>query len=94
MARSYATDFSDPSLEEDEAVRTHGLSPSEERESIRLYHENEAPCPRDRISDDNTMFHAQVHTSASPTGAVPILFKSHHSQLNNERSILSMGQAG
>jgi hypothetical protein len=47
---------------------------------------------RQRIS----VFHAQVHTSASPTEAVPILFKSHHSpyRLNNERSILSMGQAG
>jgi hypothetical protein len=97
MARNYANDFSDPSSEEDEAIRTHGISSLEERESVRLHHEDESPLSqRQRISDDNTMFHAQVHTSASPTGAIPILFKSHHSpyRLNNERSILSMGQAG
>ena len=77
MARNYANDFSDTSSEEDEAVRTHGLSSSEERESVCLH--NEDLPQRQRISDNNTMFHAQVHTSASPTGAVPILFKSYHS---------------
>ena len=54
MARNYATDCSDFSLEEDEAVRTHGLSPSEKRESVRLHHEDEAPCPRDRGSPTTT----------------------------------------
>jgi hypothetical protein len=54
MARNYANDFSDPSSEEDEAVRTHGLSPSEERKSVRLHHEDEAPCPRDRGSPTST----------------------------------------
>ena len=66
MARNYATDCSDPSLEEVEAVRTHGLSPSEKRESVRLHHKDgllgpllggrRSPLPqRQRISDDNTM---------------------------------------
>ena len=45
MARNYATDCSDPSLEEDEAVRTHGLSSSEKRESVRLHHEEKPLAP-------------------------------------------------
>ena len=45
MARDYANDFSDPASEEDEAVCTHGLSSSEEREIVRLHNEDEAPLP-------------------------------------------------
>jgi len=53
MARNYATDCSDPSLEDDEA-----------------------PCPRDRESPTTTPCYTLEYISASPTGAVPILFKS------------------
>jgi hypothetical protein len=54
MARNYVNDFSDPSSKEDEAVRTHRLSSSEECESVRLHNEDEAPCPRDRGSPTTT----------------------------------------
>jgi hypothetical protein len=90
MARNYATDCSDPSLEEDEAVRTHGLSPSEKRESIRLHHEDEAPCPRDRGSPTTTPCSTLKYIRAlhplelSRSSSSPL-------QLNNECSILSVG---
>ena len=39
--------------------------------------QNEPHDPREqRMSDDNTMFHAQVHTSASTIEAIPIIFAS------------------
>lgn len=92
MAHNYATDFSDLSLVQNKAVHTHRLLPLEERESARLHHEDEAPGPRNRgfpkTSPYFTLKYIRAHHPLELSQSSSSLL-----QLNNERSILSVGQA-